>query len=224
MGGCTYWFTSALVVSELILLLLFTLRVRNIWCYLVISILFAALGRYLSIEKVVLLPDCSSAFPWMYKHGFISMIYMVFGGLYWKYENSINRFFTGWFGAIALLIYLIVTLFAFDRLECTTSLCSINIAGVLISALGSILLISLCLIIPSNKFLSFIGNNSIGFYFLSGGIPMVFSLIANKLIPFNNTITMVVVLLLSLLIAYIAVYILNRWFPYLFDARLLRGK
>ena len=44
IGGGTYWFTSALVVSELILLGLFCTRERNVWFYAVISLLLGMAG------------------------------------------------------------------------------------------------------------------------------------------------------------------------------------
>lgn len=44
IGGGTYWFTSALVVAELILLLLFWTRKRNVWFYATLCVAFGLAG------------------------------------------------------------------------------------------------------------------------------------------------------------------------------------
>ncbi len=70
------------------------------------------------------------------------------------------------------------------------------------------------------KAVSFIGNNSLAFYFLCGGVPIVICNIAKIIIPIN-TINMLLLCALCIASVYAIVYVLNRWFPWLFDLRIL---
>lgn len=47
IGGCTYWFTSALVVAELLFLLFLMTRNRNIWFHTTLASGLSILGWYL---------------------------------------------------------------------------------------------------------------------------------------------------------------------------------
>ena len=75
VGGCTYWFTSALVVAELLFLLLLFTRRKNIWFYAIIAFVLSALGWWLSVTEFSFIEGYGS-FPWQFKHGLICMCSM----------------------------------------------------------------------------------------------------------------------------------------------------
>ena len=91
IGGGTYWFTSALAVSELTLLFLLCTRKRNIWFYVTISFVLCLTG--LIIVKLGIL---NFSF-WMWKHGLLAMAFLALGGLYWRYEKQIDNLIRWWF-------------------------------------------------------------------------------------------------------------------------------
>lgn len=94
------------------------------------------------------------------------------------------------------------------------------------------LLVSICKKAPNFKILTFIGQNSLGFYFLSGALPITLSTIVKKIINLSNvelttTINIVLLLLIfitCIILAYFIVLIMNKYFPWLFDLRLLKNK
>lgn len=83
IGGGTYWFTSALVVAELILLMLFCTRKRNIWFYAVACLVIGITG--LTIVHF----DILKSGIWAWREGLIALVFLAMGGLYWKLENKL---------------------------------------------------------------------------------------------------------------------------------------
>lgn len=227
LGGCTYWFTSALVVAELLFLLLFLTRIHSIWFYAIPAFLLSALGAWLSKSGFYFIEGHSS-FPWQYKHGLICMAYLAMGGIYklkvegleWSVSPKVKNI-----GLLLLAaIYMAGSILFKETLYngYMTSLGYITLAGALWSLLASILLIELCKRLPKMGTLTFIGQNSLGFYFLSGALPITFSIIANMFLVSGSTFIMIAIWIVCVIIAYVAVLIINRWLPWLWDLRLLK--
>lgn len=61
--------------------------------------------------------------------------------------------------------------------------------------------------------LSYIGKNSIVFYFLSGAVPSVVGLVFNKIYPCHSYGMMLFVTLVSLLAVFPITYLLKNYFP-----------
>lgn len=227
LGGCTYWFTSALVVAELLFLLLLFTRRRSIWFYAIPAFLLSALGAWLSKSGFYFIEGHGS-FPWQYKHGLICMAYLAMGGIYkMKVENLESRVSSRVKNIGLLLltaIYIAGSIIFKDTLYdgYMTSLGYITPVGALWSLLASILLIELCKRLPKIGALTFIGQNSLGFYFLSGALPITFSIIAKKLLVSGSTFMMLAIWVVCMIIAYVAVQIINRWLPWLWDLRVLK--
>jgi hypothetical protein len=217
IGGGTYWFTSALVVAELILLLSFFSRIKNIWFYIFVCLLCGVTG--LLIVKF----DLSQNGLWAWRQGLIAMIFLALGGLYWRYETQIDRFMKWWMALPLLLVYVLVILLC-ENTNPLISTLQIQPLGFLTSAIACLLLVWLCKQLPVIKPLTFIGKNSIGFYFMSGALPIIFSLVAHKLVVGSYAWLLLMVWLSCLVVAYIAVLLINRWLPWLWDFRLLRKK
>ena len=85
IGGGTYWFTSALVVAEIATILLLISRKRNMEFYFLISFLIGSIG-------IALQHGAFANEIWAYHRGVIAVMFLAFGGLYWKYEFIINKF------------------------------------------------------------------------------------------------------------------------------------
>lgn len=222
IGGCTYWFTSALVVAEIIILLLLLTRRKNIWFYAIAAFVLSTLGWWLSIKNFSFLEGYSS-FPWQYKHGLICMCYLALGGLYWKYETYVRKILKNWMVVILAVVYVAgsIAFSPFLYSGYMTSMEMIHPFGVLWSLLASVLMVELCRILPKLKSLTFIGQNSIGFYFMSGAWPIIFSKVAHIIVPGSPVWAVLLVFLCCVIISYFVMKLFTRWLPWLFDFRLL---
>ena len=217
IGGGTYWFTSALVVAELILLLLFMTRRRNIWFYACICLFIGTLS-YVLLRLGVL-----KSGVWSYRQGLISLIFLALGGLYWRYEKQVDRLMKWWF-AVPLFVVYVAIIFWCKNTNPLISTLEILPLGFVTSIVACLLLAWLCKRMPETKSLTFIGQNSIGFYFLSGALPIPLGILAQKAIPDISVWVMLAIFVICLIAAYIAVIIINRWIPWLWDLRLIRKK
>ena len=77
-GGVSFWFTSALMVAQLVLLTLLFTQQRSVWVYLSISVGLFIFAYYLMSVDI-------TSFPWYYKSGLAATLFMVLGGVYQKY-------------------------------------------------------------------------------------------------------------------------------------------
>lgn len=219
IGGCTYWYVSALVVAELLILVLLLLRCRNFPIYFIISSVLAILGYRLCESDFTLL-NSYSCFPWQYMQGFEAMIFLVSGGMYWKYEKYIEKYLsTRYCFPIFLLFYFLAFTIWPDRIKVLISTNEINAVGIIMGIYASVLLVSVCKCIRKNPFLEYLGKNSLVFYFLSGALPIILSTIIGRLIPTNNLLGLIIVFMFSILGAWFASYIIKRYFSWLLDLR-----
>ena len=214
IGGGTYWFTSALVVAELILLVLLCTRKKNIWFYAGGSFVLGIAG--LTIVKLGILQSGI----WAWRQGLIALVFLAFGGLYWKYENSIDKLMRWWFVLLLLFIYVVMVMGLKGYNDPLVSTLTIQPLGFVTSAIACLLLVWLCKILPEMKPLTFIGQNSLGFYFMSGVLPITFSMVAHRLVHEKSVWIMFFICVACLIAAYVAVFIINR-LPWIWDLRLL---
>lgn len=217
IGGRTYWFTSALVVAQIIILLLLLLRFRKIWIYWLCSLCVMAGGFYMVEQNANFLGLAHDL--WQFKHGLLSIAFLSSGGLYWRYERTIQRYMNrGVFAVMSIVYFFMFTIFSED-FHVLISLLDINWIGYCAGCFASILLIEICKYLPQVQPLTFIGQNSISFYFMSGALPIVMSMIANLFLDELRWYGLMLVWMLSLLIAYGATSLFNKYTPWLFDLR-----
>ncbi len=161
------------------------------------------------------------SFPWQYKHGLICMCYLALGGLYWRYEMIFRKFLKNWIIFLLVIGYVLCSIIFRSYLASgyMTSMEQIHPVGVLWSFLACLLLVELCRKLHKNGFMTFIGQNSIGFYFMSGALPTTFGLIANKYLVSGTSSMLIAIWMVCIVVAYIVVLIINRWIPWLWDLR-----
>lgn len=216
IGGGTYWFTSALVVAELIMLLLFCTRKKNILFYTLICLFLGILGLTI-VHFDILKSDI-----WACRQGLIALIFLAMGGLYWKLETQIDKLMRWWFVLPLLMIYVAIIVCFKDYNNPLISTLDIQPLGFVTSVIACILLVWLCKKLPENKTLTFIGQNSLGFYFMSGALPITLGIVANKIFSERSICIAIVIWGICLVIAYMAVKIINYSMPYLWDLRVIR--
>ncbi len=208
-GGGTAWFTSALAVSELILLFLFISRQKNIWFYAVACFVLGGLGMALQHGPY-------QYEIWACHRGVLALIYIAIGGLYWKYEKKISILMRWYVIVFILIVYVAIILFCKNTTPIVTLL-ELKPLGILTTILSCLLLIELCKVLPKNRILNYIGQNTLGIYLISGAVPSVICPIMQKLIPGSHLWVMLLSWLLCLATACFIVQIINRWMPWMFD-------
>lgn len=206
----------------MIVLLLLLSRRANVWFYAVMGLVVAFFGYYLAQIDFHLFGFGRD--PWAYRRGFMALGFIVMGGLYWRYERNIEK----WFSKVGLLLLLMLYVVIFSDSNHTArvliSTMDINWMGYLASLLGCVLLISICKLLKPISVLTFIGQNSICFYFLSGALPMIFSMLTKRFIGHDQLWGLLIVFVLSIGVAYAMTFVLVRYLPFVFDLRCINQK
>ncbi len=216
IGGGTYWFTSALVVAEVLLLVLFCTRKKNIWFYVTACMALGVAGLFIVHQGIL------KSGIWAWRQGLIALIFLAMGGLYWSYEKQIDKLMCWWFALPLLIVYVAMLVVMKNYTDPLICILTIQPLGFVTSAMACLLLVWISKILPATKTLTFIGQNSLGFYFMSGALPITLSLVAHKLFAVSSVWVMLSIWGLCLAMAYISVSLINRWLPWLWDLRVLR--
>ena len=221
IGGCTYWFTAALAVAELIIGLMLLTRRKSIWFYAICCSALSGIGWLICRDGFSFFTAYPS-FPWQYKEGLLCLVFMAAGGLYWRYEAVIDKVMNNY--VLCLMIAVYVTLLSLwpKSFKVLISVQDLNLAGIGVSLLATLILIELCKMIRKCDLLNYIGQNTIGFYFMSGALPIVLSMAVKHFHPGTNFIGFALVFAGSVVISYFAVRIINRYLPWMLDMRKIK--
>lgn len=223
LGGGTYWFTAALAIAELTIALFLLLRVKSFWFYFGLCCGIFAIGQFLVCENFCIIERYPS-FPWQYKQGLLAILFVGFGGVYCMLEDRICKYLNKIFFLCLLFLYVTCIVFLPKSFHVLISILDVNTAGIVLSLMSIVVLVEFCKHLPSFRFLDYIGQNTIGFYFMSGALPIILSMFVHKFIHGNNVWGCMIVFVSSMFIACIAVMIMNHWLPWMFDLRMLRSK
>lgn len=219
--GKSSWFTWALFWAEVLMVFALLSRIKNVWLYFVFGVLMAVIAYLIKLKGIVFLND--EAMPWNYRQGLLACVFLAYGGLYKQYENQFNKLFMSKIGVFILLFLFVFYLLA---LYFKTPLDSnLTLKNYLLSFLSILILASLCKLFKGNSVTQYIGRHSIGFFFVCGGLPNVFAILLDRLLPFSTGAFLpMIVAIISFVIAFFLVYVLNEYLPFLFDLRLLWKK
>ena len=223
-GGISYWFTSALLVAQVVLLtLILLLKRKDIWSYLGCTAVLFAIGWYLNYIRT---ENTAEAFlPWYWKTGIEYTLLMALGGVYMQYEQRINARWR-YVVAVAAIVYLACTAFSFGgfsfRVMGLGGRC--DLPGAVLILAGVTVVVALCRVMKGNRFFGFIGQNSIVFYFFSGVFPAFVGMIAQRAFPERAYIVTVAVAATSVALAWVATELINRYAPFLVDLRKITKK
>lgn len=211
-GGGTYWFTSALVVAELFLLLSFCARYSNIWFYIIPCFIMALIARYCYDVNIM------NEF-WAWNRGLMSLTFLALGGLYWSYEKRFDSLKRWYFVLPLLIIYAIVVMGLLGYNNPLISMRTIQPLGFISSSISCLLLVWLAKILPEVSFISFIGKNTLGFYFMSGALPIILSIAFRRFINSDVIWSVMIVSFMSIATACFVVFVINKYLPWLWDLR-----
>ena len=148
------------------------------WC----SVLLFALGWYLNDVRTD--TSAEACFPWCWKTGLEYTLIMALGGIYMKYENHIHamRHILFTFSIIIYVVsmYMMMNGMSFGLMG-LGGRC--NIKGGIWVLGGISRMVSLSDLIKENRILSYVGRESLVFYFLSGMLPAFWSNVAQLFFP-----------------------------------------
>ena len=220
-GGSSFWFTSALAVAQLVILTLFLTKIKNIFFYFIATAIIFSTIQYLCDFSP---HPARFYFPWYWRTGLIYTFIITLGGLYYTFESKVNLFLSK--GGIILIdisciiIYACVyNGYAIAFLGLSGKCTILGFIGAVSSTLLLIYIIKRC---NNHNITNFIGRNSIVFYFLSGAVPNIVAIVLKKI--FDGNILLLGTLTASFATSYLAANIINKFFPYLIDIRLLKAK
>ena len=177
--GGSMWFTCALAVAELLILGMLLFRQRNLIFYIVISVLLSITAVWIKDCGFTILS--SDTLPWFYKSGMIATLFLVSGGVYNRYETSIDRVLGHWYLAVILiLVYSVVAICLPEYAEISLQISLITIPGFILSLISIYVIIYLAKRFRSYSLINSLGRQSLGIYLLSGAIPNVMAVIFAK--------------------------------------------
>lgn len=222
-GGISFWFTSAMAITQIALLsIIFLIRQKSVWKYVAISISIFFLGWYLN--KIQIGSSPMDYFPWFYKTGLEYTLIMSLGGVYSYYEKKID--FIKKYGMIAALAIYTINLVREWNSETQLMFLGLggkcNVEGFIGILCGISLVIALCKKMRPTKWLAYIGQNSIIFYFFSGVFPAAIGAITLKLFG-NFYIVTLLVALISIVLGSVMVYVINKYLPFMTDLRKIKN-
>ena len=220
LGGCSFWFTSALAVAQIAILTMFLQKRKSILFYLIItSIIFIIIQTTNDFTP----KPARSYFPWYYRTGLIYTFIITLGGVYQAYEEKIEHVINkgGFYIAIAVTILTYIYLYcnkniAFIGLsgKCTT----LGLFGIICSILLLIRTIKHCNL--HNRITNGIGQNSMIFYFLSGAVPNTIAMLLKKVV--DSYTLLILTFIISIIISYHIVQFINKYLPFLIDIRKIK--
>lgn len=218
VGAGTYWFTSALLIAEVIIALLLVTRRQNIGFYVVALGIISSIGMYLyDIEIFHLHRE-----PFFVSRGILACFFLGLGALYWKYEIWFDRVINKYTILLFIALYLYIAYFCPVAPRFLVSMGDMDVLGYFFGFLGSVILIWFCKQLPQIKTLTFIGRNSICFYFMSGALPITLSAIVKRIYPDPSFWGVFLVFGLTLIGAYIASLVIVKYLPWMLDIRKLK--
>ena len=215
LGG-SLWFTCALAVSELLLLLLLLSRNKNLLFYIGCSVCLAIAAIVISNQGILIFGERN--IPWFYKSGMIATLYLTLGGLFWKIEHQLDKFIWKWWICLPLLYFLVLYVCR-GHIRVNLNACDVNMLGLTVSVLGIVAVIYVFKHIREFDLLHWIGRHTLGLYFLSGGIPNVFAMVALKSGIDIHFAQYLIFCVLAFLFGMIGTFIIDKYVPFVFDIR-----
>lgn len=151
-----------------------------------------------------------------------AFVFLTAGGLYRRFEPRLS-FLRRWYVAVgAAVIYGTVLTLLPERIMALIAANEINLPGMVMGIYASVLLITLCKLIPKISVLDYVGQNSLVFYLLSGALPITGSMIMDRLFPKKTLFGLCIVFFASLLLAAAVSWVIGQFLPWLLDLCKLR--
>ena len=214
------WFVAALFVAYIPFYFVIKMNNRNLAIMLSIFLLIVS-NIYTVLMPTDFFPWRKSALPWHIEFIFKAMIWMVLGYYYRNdFEKNTEKYNKWAVLAVSLVVYILLVYYVNPE--------SIALDKFLLyikSCLGIIITIMICKRVKTNKYIAYVGANTLVFFAFHGKVFAVLEHILHvKAGVFyraclNNTfyssvLAFVITIILSFILI-IPAYIINRWFPWM---------
>lgn len=176
ISGNVSWFVAALIVAELLFsTLLYICKWKN--SLLCTAAVFSfAISIWLSTTEITLW--------WQIDNACMAFSYLYLGFLYHQKEKFFNRINNIYYTSFLLLILIILKIYImYEGISLIMNPIMISNVPVFISdSLVSILLmIGISKLLPKNRMIEWTGAHSLIYYFFCGGVPLIVSMVFNKI-------------------------------------------
>lgn len=217
LGGYASWFVAALAVSKITLsIILHYTKSLNI----VVSVCF-----FLSAVGFVL-TNLYGRLPWNANYGFMALFYLGLGMIYRKYEKILSSNIKTQ-AILSLIIYFTCVSIDYFIIQKSSYIFNLGVGNVtfegvssfiFLSLLGIWMMITLVKLLPENiQWMTFIGKNSLTYYYLNTGLLTVLIIIMNKIgLSYNgNDFITTVLFIVTLLLLTIITKLILRYAPWM---------
>lgn len=214
LGGSSSWFTYALAISEIIIILLWFRWNSNPITTFVVSIglfFFGVFTHYIGIQNL-----------FSFQSGLVATPILALGCLLFKYENLIDKYIYNWISIIGLaIIFIFIVLSNYGGCHFSSYGIDFNISGGLAFLTSALVLLGICQTLGgrSEIIANFVGRNTLPFYFLCNAVPNISAIIIKKIIDSDSYYLSVLTFVVSICISSILVYIIITYFSFLLDFR-----
>lgn len=211
--GQQSWFITALAIAEILFSIILYLSKHHKWV-LPIGVLTSLISIFLLTGNQQLLAHNY----WNFMDGLLAVSFLYIGYLYHQKEKYINSF--------PLYLYIIpfflflISKWIIVEYEVYCYLGPVDIDNYVVFIVDNILAIllitKLCKLLPDMKLISWMGSHVIVYYFLCGGVPLILSVIANKIgFSYQGIYIQVIVILITVyLIISLLTWLINKYIPW----------
>lgn len=213
LGGSS-WFTTALSVAEIAMLLLLSSQLRNVWFYVLGAAFFTTIAVVLNTSGI---PNL-----YYFQSGLSATTLIALGGVYYIYEKQLDRLLK-WYILLPLaLIYILLIIMYKDYVHLSVYGIDFSFIGFVCAIISMLVIVAISkTTLRTYKKIAFIGNNTLPFYLLCGAIPNVICMLVCKT-NIDRTNLIFPTFILSVVIAYYIVYVTVTYCPGLFDLRKIK--
>jgi hypothetical protein len=211
--GQQSWFITALAIAEIIFSISLYLSKYNKW--------ILPIGVLISFVGIILLTGNEQMLThnyWNIMDGLLAILFLYIGYLYHQKEKVINRF--PLYLYIILFILFLISKWIIVEYEVYCYLGPVDIDNypvfIVDNILAILLITKLCKLLPDMKPISWMGSHVIVYYFLCGGVPLILSVLANK-IGFSYQgiyIQVIAVLIVVYLMITILTWLIYKYIPW----------
>ena len=211
--GQQSWFITALAIAEIIFSITLYLSKYNKW--------ILPIGVLISFVGIILLTGNEQMLThnyWNIMDGLLAILFLYIGYLYHQKEKVINSF--PLYLYIILFILFLISKWIIVEYEVYCYLGPVDIDNypvfIVDNILAILLITKLCKLLPDMKPISWMGSHVIVYYFLCGGVPLILSVLANK-IGFSYQgiyIQVIAVLIVVYLMITILTWLIYKYIPW----------
>ncbi len=210
--GQASWFVAARAVAGVLFALLIT--VANRFCRLILPVGCAALAVVPFIFR------CDALRIWNLDIALMSLVYLCLGYFYHVYEEAAGKRLRLWM-CIPVLLFAVLVKCAEQHYGFAVPVSPVGITSFPVFLIDTVpvafVVIALCRRYDGCPFLNYVGRNSIVFYFLCGGVPLLMGMAFRRIglcYGGNYLITLLDFAAVLMVMSALA-YIITRWFPFM---------